>query len=238
MFINMIFYPSFKDQAAQLEQSFEGIPDAALQLLGGSTDFFSPVGYVNSQIFFIMLPLLLGILSISLGSKILAGEEQDKTIESLLARPVSRSRFLAAKAIAGIKILALVTLTCWLAILGLAALVDLEVSARLLSQATFVCFLMVLSFGAIAYLLSATGRAKSASIGIATLMAFGGYIIGSLSGTVTWLQTPSKLFPFHYYQSEAILRETYNWANIWYFIILITLCAIGSWIAFRRRDLA
>jgi ABC-type transport system involved in multi-copper enzyme maturation permease subunit len=97
IFINMIFYPTFKDQAAELQKSFESLPDAALQLFGGSSDFFSPVGFLNSQIFFLMLPLLLGILAISLGSSLLAAEERDSTIESLMARPISRTHLLLHK---------------------------------------------------------------------------------------------------------------------------------------------
>lgn len=238
MFVNMIFYPSFKNDAEELQKSFENLPDAAVQLFGGSTDFFSPIGYLNSQVFFIMLPMLLGILSIALGSKLLASEEQDKTIESILSRPLSRTQFLFAKALSGVSVLTLVSVVSWLAVVILAKLVDLEISAWLLTKTTFVCYLLVLSFGAIAYLLTATGRAKGAAIGIATLVAFGGYIVDSLAGTVSWLQTPSKLLPFNYYQSEAILRETYNWNNIWYFVGLITACGVFSWLVFRRRDLA
>lgn len=238
IFINLIFYPSFKDEADQLQQSFENIPDAALQLLGGSTDFFSPVGYVNSQVFFLMLPLLLGILAISLGSRLLAQEEQDKTIESLLSRPLSRGQLLAAKALSGVAILSIVTLVSWVAIITISSFVGLEVGITVLTYATLVCYLLVISFGAIAYALTASGKARGSSIGIATLVAFGGYIIGSLSATVSWLELPSKVLPFNYYQSEAILRDTYNWANVVYFIILIGLCATISWIVFRRRDLA
>lgn len=238
MFVNMIFYPSFKNDAEELQKSFDNLPDAAVQLFGGSTDFFSPIGYLNSQVFFIMLPMLLGILAIALGSKLLAAEEQDKTIESILSRPVSRSRFLFAKALSGMIILTLISAVSLAVVLVMAKLVDLDVSAWLLAKTTFVCYLLVLSFGAVAYLLTATGRAKGAAIGIATLIAFGGYIIDSLAGTVSWLQVPSKLFPFNYYQSEAVLRETYNWNNIWYFVALTAACGIISWLVFRRRDLA
>ena len=238
MFINMIFYPSFKNEADELQKSFENLPDAALSLLGGSTDFFSPVGYVNSQIYFIMLPMLLGILAIALGSRMLAAEEQDKTIEGLLARPVSRTQLLSAKALAATTILLLVTFVSWLVIIISARMVSLEVSVWALTQATMVCFLLVMSFGAVAYLFTATGRAKGASIGIATAYGFGGYIIASLAGTVDWLSTPAKVFPFYYYQSEAILRGTYNWNNLWYFLIVILVCGGLSWLAFRRRDLA
>ncbi len=237
IFINMIFYPSFKNDAAEFQKSFENLPDAALQFLGGSADFFSPVGFMNSQVYFIMLPMILGILAISLGSGLLAREEQEKTIEGLLARPISRSRLLSAKAIAGSAILTSVALIGLLTILATSWAVDLEISSTSLVQATFVCLLMAVTFGAIAFALSATGKAKGASIGVATFVALGGYIIGSLAGTISWLLWPSKLFPFYYYQSETLLRGTYNWNNIWYFITILLLCAVVSWLSFRRRDL-
>jgi ABC-2 type transport system permease protein len=237
MFVNMIFYPSFKEDADQLQQSFDNIPDAALQLLGGSSDFFSPIGYVNSQIFFLTLPIALAILAISLGSKLLAQEETDTTLESILARPISRSRLLAAKSLGGSIILTVVTIVSWISIVVLAQIVDLNVPIWILTQATIVCWLLVYTFGAIAFMLTAIGRTKGISVAVASFMAFGGYIISSLAGTVEWLQWPAKIFPFYYYQSEAILRGEYRWSLLAYFIVVIVLCATVSWAAFRRRDL-
>ncbi|MBI2368924.1 MAG: MFS transporter [Deltaproteobacteria bacterium] len=49
-----------------------------------------------------MLPLLLSVLTIGLGSRLLAKEESEGTLELLLARPVSRAKLLAAKAMAGL----------------------------------------------------------------------------------------------------------------------------------------
>ena len=237
IFLNMIFYPSFRDQAAELQKSFENLPDAAVQLFGGSTDFFSPVGFVNSQIFFLMLPLILGILTIGLGSGLLAREEQDQTIEMLLARPVSRSKLLAAKGIAGVIILTIVTLAGLATTLVTAKIVDLDIATMPLVQVTAVCWLLVLSFGAIAFLLSAIGKTRGASLGIATLVAIGGYLVSSLAGTVDWLKTPSKAFPFNYYESEAILRGNANWNNLIFFAAVVAVGAALSWLVFRRRDI-
>lgn len=238
MFINLIFYPSFKDSAAELQKSFDSLPEAAVQLFGGSTDFFSPVGYLNSQVYFLMLPLLFGMLAITLGSSLLAREEQDKTIESVLSRPISRSSLLAQKALAGGTILIIASFINLFATLVIIKMVDLEIASIRIVEASFVCFLMVLSFGTIAYLFTATGRAKGASLGITALIAFGGYVVSSLAGTVKWLEGPSKVLPFNYYKSESILRGTYNWNNVWFFVFVIVVCAVGSWVAFRRRDLS
>lgn len=234
--INLVFYPTFKDQAAELEKSLANIPDTAAQLLGG-TDFFSPVGYLNGQVFFIMLPMLLGILAISLGSKLLASEEQNHTIESLLARPVSRSRFIVGKMIVGIIILTLATLANLVSTVVLAKIVDIDVSVQNMSVTTLGCFLLVLSFGAIAFLLSAIGKTRAMSLGLTSAIAIGGYIISSLATTVTWLDIPSKFFPFEYYESEPLLRGIFNWTNMLILLSVTIVCGTLAWLSFRKRDI-
>lgn len=237
IFVTLMVYPPFRDQAAQLQKSFENLPPAAIQLFGGSADFFSPVGYLNSQIFFITLPLILGILGINLGHGLIGKEEQDLTIESLLSRPISRTRLLMSKAVSGVIILTIVTAAGLATTLVAAHLVKLEVADKLIIQTMLSCYLMALSFGAIAFLFSAIGRARGAAIGITTFLALGGYIISSLAGTVEWLRDPAKIFPFHYYQSEAILKQTYNWNNLYFFGGVIIVGGLISWFAFRRRDI-
>lgn len=237
IFINMVMYPSFKDQASELQKSFENLPDTAVQLFGGSTDFFSPVGFLNSQIYFIMLPLLLGILAIGLGSSILAREEQDHTIETLLARPVSRARLLAGKTVAAVTIITAVTLVSLVLTVITAIAVDIDIALVRLFEVTFVCWLLALSFGVVALLLTSFGKARSASLGVASVFALGGYIVSSLAGTIDWLEIPSKIFPFHYYQSEAILRNAYDWKNIIFFLAVLTIGYVVAWRIFSKRDI-
>lgn len=238
IFINMVFYPSFKDQAEQLQKSFDNLPDAALQLLGGSADFFSPVGFVNSQIFFLMLPLLLSVLAIGLGASLIGREEEDQTIENLLARPISRTRLLIAKIISGRIILLIVTLVGLLTTAITAEMVDLDIAVSSLIWATIACLLLVMSVGSITFLVASLGRARSASIGIGAFFALGGYLVSSLAGTVDWLKGPSHLFPFHYYHSEEILRGHIQWSSLLVLMGIVFVCGILSWVGFRNRDLA
>lgn len=238
IFINMIFYPSFKNDAEELQKTFDQLPEAAVQLFGGSTDFFSPVGFLNSQLYFIVLPLLLAILAIGLGNSLVGREEQDGSIETLLSRPISRTKLLAAKAIAGIVILTVVSVIGLITTLVTAQVVDLDVPASNITLASIVCSLFALSLGAIAFLFTASGRARSASLGITAFIGLGGYIISSLAGTVSWLEQPAKLFPFHYYESESILRGSFDWGGTVFFIALTVACAVAAWLSFRRRDIA
>lgn len=237
IFVTLVFYPSFKNAGAALEKSFANLPKAALQLFGGSADFFSPIGYLNSQIFFLVLPLMLTMLAVALGSSLIAREEQDMTIELLLARPVSRSRLLLGKITAGSIILAVVSAVALATVVVSARLFGLNVASSSIAAASFNTFLLAYATGAIAFLLAATGRARGAAIGISAFIGLGGYIIVSLAGTADWLKGPSRAFPFHYFQSEAILRGTYNWANALFFVAIIVVCGVLSYIAFRRRDI-
>lgn len=234
--MTLAFYPTVKDQASELQKSFSSFSDSTLALFGG-TDFFSPVGYLNSQLIYFMLPLLLIVLGVGLGSSVIGREESDSTIESLLARPISRTRLLLAKAAAGLLVLLIVTLVATLTIIGLAKVVNLGVPLWNIAAACFTCFMLVVTFSSLSFLLAATGRGRAAALGIATVYAVGGYIIGSLASTVHWLDKPSLIFPYHYYRSADILRGTFSWSSMVFFVLFAFGCGMLAWLSFRRRDL-
>jgi ABC-2 type transport system permease protein len=234
--LTLAFYPTIHDQAAQLNKSFGGLSNDTLALFGG-TDFFSPVGYLNSQLVYLMLPLLLIILGVGLGSSLIGREEADGTIHVLLARGISRPRLLFAKALAGAFILFLVTCIGSVAVIGMAQAVHIGIPLLNLIAVCFTCYLLVLTFSAAAFLLAATGRGRAAAMGITVVYTLGGYIIGSLASTVHWLHGPSVIFPYHYYYSADILSGTFRWSSIAFFAVFTAACTVLSWVSFRRRDL-
>lgn len=238
VFLTLVFYPTFKDQADQFDKTFNQIPETAKQLFTDTNDLFSPVGYLSSQMFYLMFPLLLGILAINYGMSLIGKEERENTIEMLLARPVSRGKLLLGKASAGLLVVLVIGVISILFTALMCKLVGLAVPIPNILEAGGAVLLMSLSFGAIAFMLSALGRAgRAASIGIAVFFALGGYILVSLANTVTWLRWPAKIFPFNYYHSGELLSGTYNWLNAVFFVAVIIGCMVVSWAAFRRRDL-
>lgn len=234
--LTLAFYPTVRDQAAQLDKSFGSLNNSTVALFGG-TDFFSPVGYLNSQLIYLMLPLILIILGVGLGTNLIGREETSGTIELLLARPISRSRLLFAKALAGAFLIFAVTFIGSAATIGLSKVVNIDVPLMNIVAACFACFMLVLTFSAAAFLLAATGRGRAAALGFTVTYALGGYIVSSLAGTVHWLQKPSVIFPYHYYHSADILAGTFKWSSIAFFAIFTAVCLALSWLSFRRRDL-
>jgi ABC-2 type transport system permease protein len=232
------FYPAVRDQAAELNQALENIPRAARAFVTDQSDFLSPRGFLSARVFYLLLPLILGALTISLGSSLLAKEESEGTIELLLARPLSRSRLLAAKALAGLSILVVIGAVTLVDILVLSKLVSLEVPLDNIALATLLCFLFVVSLGCIAFFMSAVGsRGRLAGVGLAVFIGLGSYIISSLTSLADWLKWPDKFLPYHYYRPGEVLHSTYDWGWAWLFVIIIMILGVTSWVSFRRRDI-
>ena len=236
--LQMVFYPTIRDQATELEKSFSQLSDSAVALFSDTGDFFSPVGFLSGQIFYLMLPLLLGALAISAGASLIGREEREGTLELLLARPISRSRLMLAKSLVGLIIVFIIGFIATGATALMSEAVDLPIAVDNILLAGLAATILAISFGAIAFSITMLGRtARTASIGVAALIAIAGYLVSSLAGSVEWLKWPAKLFPFDYYHPAEILEDTYNWYNMLFIVGVIILCAVISWAAFRRRDI-
>ena len=235
--LNLSLYPSFQDQAA-LNEQLENLPEAARSLFTDTGDFFSPEGYLSSQVFYLMLPLLMSVLSIGLGSRLLAKEESDGTLELLLARPISRLKLLAAKALSAITILAIVTAVAVAATTITSEIVNINVPLLNLVVATLLASLLALLFGAVAFAVTTLGHsARLASVGIAALVGLGSYIVTSLANVAEWLLWPSRFLPYHYYRPGDTLYGNFHLPNIIGLAAAVLVLGFVAWRFFRRRDL-
>lgn len=236
--LTLIFYPTIRNQTSQLDKSFNQIPASAKALFTDTQDIFSPVGYLSSQLFYLMLPLILSILAIGMGAGLLSKEESDGTMELLLSRPISRGRLLANKALAGLVVLAIVGGVTTGVIVAMCKLINMDVGLGYVAIASLYSTTLALLFGSIALFIASLGRAgRLASIGVSALVGFGGYIIASLSSVVSWLEWPAKFFPFHYYHPGDILNGRYTWWPLLCFAGISIIFGFLAWLAFRRRDL-
>jgi ABC-2 type transport system permease protein len=233
----MVFYPTIHNQTAQLDKSFNSIPASARALFTDTPDLFSPVGYLSSQLFYLMLPLLLTVLAIGLGSSLIAKEEDSRTIELLLSRPVSRQKLLAQKALAGASILAVVGLVSFVCTWAACELASLDVGAGAVGVATLYSVALAAVFGAIALLVASLGRwGRLASIGVAAMVGLVSYLVSSLVSVVGWLKWPAKFLPNHYYHPGEILHGSYEWWPLLGFGVVIAVCVGVAVLAFFKRD--
>lgn len=240
-FIIIALFPSIRDKANELNQVLDQMPSSLRGLKTGGAATINvgdPAQFLNSQLFYITLPMIWIILAITRGAGILGREEQDHTLELLLARPLSRGRLLLGKALAFLVEFAIVAVVTLLFILVVAPLYELHISTARLAIATAYTAVFSLSFGYLAFALQAANTlTKRTATALAVALSFGGYIIASLSSLTDWLETPSKFVPYHYFNPLDMLNGKTPYGLLVYLAGVFVLGSLLAYLGFRRRDI-
>jgi ABC-2 type transport system permease protein len=231
-------YPSVRDNP-DLNKMVEDYPDAfkAFLGLGGNVDYTSAVGYLNSELFAFMVPLLLLLAAIGAGARATAGEEERGTLDLLLANPISRRRLVIEKLAALAAEIAILGFVLWLALVVGVEAIGMNVSTGHLAAATFAAALLAFAFGAIALFLGAALGHRGAAIGIAAAAAVAAYLLSSLAELVGFLKPLRVASPFYHYASNDALRAGLAVEHIGFLLLLAAAAVAAALSAFERRDL-
>lgn len=235
--ITVLAYLAFKGNIAEYNRDFSGITSSAGSFLGG-TDFFSPVGYLSSQIYYILLPILVIIMAIVLVSGLLGKDESDLTVELTLARPVSRLQLLGSKAAVALIVFVVVCAFSFAVMQICMKIAGLDVPWQNVLLTHVLCFAFAGMFGAISFALMSFSRLTRpiASV-VAIILSFGGYVISSMGGYLDFFKQAAKAFPYHYYDTTALLTGKVNTGLLIYIGVALAACIIlASW-GYRRRDI-
>lgn len=232
------FYPSIKENAAQLNQYMESLPEALRNMIGGAGAITSPTGYLQSEIFSIMGPLLLMILAIGAGARAIAGEEEARSLDLLLVNPIARRRVVVEKFWAMVVATVGVGVVMWVAIVLVGPPFGLRVGLVNLAAAVVGAVLVAIGFGTWALALGCWLGRRGLAIAIVTSAAVVTYLLHVLAPSVDAVRSLRLISPFYYYIGGDPLRTGLDPANV---IVLVGIAAVGLAIAlfaFDRRDLA
>ncbi len=234
----MVLYPSIKDSAAELNAYMDKMPEALKSaFIEEGLDYASPLGYVSSEIYTQMLPILFLFFTIASGSAAIAGEEEKGTLDIVLSTPVRRSRFLLEKFGSLVISLGYLSVVIVLAIFFGSKFVDLKVTLSQLASGTFMLFLLSLNFGAIALFIGSVTGNRGLAVGLTTAFAVLSFFVSAFSSLVKTLDKLKDFSPFYHYSNTNALVNGVDWASasllIWVTLSLVAL----SIAAFARRDL-
>ena len=235
MFVTVLLYPSV-GAAPEMELLFEDLPPAIEIFVGEIADITSPEGYLNSQLFALVVPILFMIYCIGQGSGAIAGEEAAGTMDLLLANPVPRWVLVLEKfgaMLAGGIVLGLAN------VVGIAAgviIVDMDVSLGRVSETTLGALLVGYLFGALSLLLGAWTGKRGLSIGVSVGVGVATYLLDGFALLVDWLEPYRYLSPFHYYTNNDPLYNGLDPVDSLVLIVLTAVFVAGAVFTFQRRD--
>jgi ABC-2 type transport system permease protein len=230
-------YPSVRDNPS-LNKLVQDYPEAlkAFIAFGGSVDYTSAAGYLGSELFSFMVPLLLLVAAIGAGARAIAGEEEQGTLDLLLANPISRGRLVLEKLAALVLEVAFLGAVLWIALAIGTRVTTMEIALANLAAATLDAALLALLFGVLALLIgSAVGR-RGLAVAVSTAAAVAAYLVNALAGIVGALEPVQGLSPFYHYVAGDPLRHGLAVDHTAVLALAAGALAAAP-LAFGRRDL-
>ena len=208
------------------------------KLMGATGDVNTLTGFLHIELFSMILPALMVVLTAGIGSGFTAGEESRGTIDVLLSYPISRRSLVLEKSLALlIACVVAVAVTWFLGLVG-AAISSSPLAADKLAAACLMLVLLSLAFGSIALAISAATGNRGAAIGVAVGLLVVSYLIDGLANIIDGLNAIRWISPFKYYMGNDPLRNGVNLADAAVLAGIAAVFLIVSLIAFERRDLA
>jgi ABC-2 type transport system permease protein len=211
-------------------------PEALLALFGGG-DMGTPEGFYQIEMFGMMIPICIVVVTVAIGTAALAGEEKNNTMGLLLANPVRRSTIIIQKTWTMILYALVVGFSAFVGVAAGSLLGNLGMDMGNIAATCVLATLLGLVFGGMALALgAATGRTQIASYGAVGVAVVAFIVNGFLplnDSTAGW----AKVSPFYYYLSSDPLVNGMHWGHAVILSGLFVFFLALSIVVFQHRDL-
>ncbi|MGB3411662.1 MAG: ABC transporter permease subunit [Microthrixaceae bacterium] len=216
------------------EAMVAGFPEALRSLIGVAG---SGVNYVLSEVFGLMVPIVVLVVGISGGVAAGAGEERDGTATLLFGQPISRRGVLGAKALAAVgHVLVTAALTMAFTMAG-GFFVDTGVRTVDLGATCLLAAGLGIAFAMLALAISAATGSTTLALGVSSGVGVVAYLVKSLFPLIKGWENLAKASPWYYYDGSDPLVSGLDVAHL---SVLLSIGAVGltaGLVAIDRRDL-
>lgn len=235
----MAVYPSFAADSIRLQDIMASYPEQFSKVFGlDRLNLGDPLGFYGTEAYFMVL-LFGSVFAAMLGAGILAKEEDEKTIEFLLARPVTRTRILTDKLLTYvIYVVGFNLLVGLVSYAAFAIFVTQAYSGRILLLLLVAPVFVHLTFASLGFLmalfLTRRRAVYSATIGLVIGLYFVG-VIALLTKGLEWLKWVS---PFQYVDAaDIVFSESLSLGNVLILLAVNAVAVAATYVLYRRRDI-
>ena len=229
------FYDTIAEQREQFEQLLQYYPREMMAFFGDITSFTTPEGYLSAE-YFSILPLILGIFAVLIGSGLLASDEERGTLDLVMAYPVSRTALFMGRLLAFVVATVAIFAIAWLGIVISMIWSTMDVGWGNMALPFLSLLAVVLFFGTLALVLSMVVPSRRLAAMLSGLLLVASFFITGLARLNEDLETIARLSPLNYYESgHAILGLNVQWFGG--LLAVAVIFAILAWWRFERRDI-
>jgi ABC-2 type transport system permease protein len=232
-----LFYDTIAEQKENYLKLMAGYPKEMLAFFstGSVMELFTPSGYLNLE-FFSYMTIVIGIFVVLAGGGLLAGDEENGTLDLILAYPVSRSVLFVGRMFAFLMATIAILVLTWIgfAIVVPGTMMDLTPGELALPLVSLFGILMI--FGSLALLFSMLLPSQRLAAMTSGIVMVASYFINAMSKINDDLEPVAKLLPFRYYLGGMAI-DGMNWGQWAVMLGISALFVVLAWWRFEQRDI-
>ena len=235
--IELYVYPGIRDSAASVSALVENYPDAMKQIFK-MDDYTSGTGFLNIELFSMLVPLIFISVGASWGASATAEEEERGTADLLLTLPVTRTRILLTKMVAAVAALLALAVALVIVLAIGTQIVDMEISIANMAAACFMSFLLGVLYSGVGFLVGVLTGHRGIALGAAIALGLAGFLFYSLSPMVEGFEKTNPVNPFQWALGNNALVNGVDMGYALRLLLVALILFVASELAFRRRDIS
>ena len=228
----LALYPSFEEQ---LQTFADDLPDAYKALLG-DIDLATPEGYIRSQVYSLIAPLLIAGAAIAVGSG-LARAERDQTLAVLAVTPLPRRSLAGAWWLSIVLVAGAAAITAIVGVAIGAPLAGADVSLGRIVAATLPLFVFGVLVGGVALFVGTLTGAPGSATGTGWLFIVASFVLNSVAELIDSASWLSSISPWSWHGAGAPITERFDSGTFLSLVVSALLVGAAALWRFERRNL-
>lgn len=227
-------WPSIRDMP-NFDELLQGYPEAMRKLFDVER-MDTGTGFMNAELFTLLLPMVFIFYGVSRGGRMIAGEEEAGYLEAVLVTPVSTRSVVLQKAAAlatGLVVLGAVLVTV---LLGCSAVFGMGIGPGEALTGCLAVALLGLEFGWLALAVGAATGRRALALGVGGAAAVAAYVVYALGRIVDSVERFQPLSPFQQALHHGPLGGSAPTTLVWVVLGAGVVLAVALPL-FDRRDL-
>jgi ABC-2 type transport system permease protein len=230
------FYDVFMAEQADFMEMLESYPPEFLAFFGGDAASLATAEGYLSMYAFSMLPVIVGIFAVIVGSGLLASDEESGRLDLIVAHPVSRAALFWGRTLAFVAASLGIIVLGWLGFVVLLGGSSLDVGWGQMALPFLPLLAQTLIYGALALVLGMLLPARRLAAAAAGGVMVASYFLSSMAGLNESLATVARFLPYDYFQGGEALGGL-AWAPFLGLLAASGALMALAWWRFERRDI-
>ena len=227
-------YPAFKDMmndfSPEMMENFNFIPNA--------DDFASYIGFLNVEMYQLFWMLILGILIGFVSASLISKEIEAKTIDLLMANPVSRKQIIIEKFLGIVPMILIINFSTMIAVLGITISINEEINVNYLFLTHLISIPYFLAIAGIGILISVLIDEKMKASIFMVAIIIGMFLFRSISLMIPDYKDMGYLSLTNYFNPYDTLNSgLIDWSGVIVLLVVIFECILVSMLIFERKDI-